>query len=347
MFSKFLYIVGFTALLFMAGGFFLPRFVHVERSLEIERSSPPVFALLNSYKTFASWSPWAERDPDANYEFSGPESGVGARMSWSGDPRLVGSGWQEIIESVPHSLVRTRLFFDQQGAAESYFQLDETERGVLVTWGFDTDLTEGQSFLGGLLARYFGLMFDRWIGTDYEQGLARLKVYAESLPNPQARRSEIGVVELEASPFFYIPVDEVIMADGQQPESIAASLSIAFSEMSSFMAANDLLLDGQPLAINRGGGEKGYELWAAIPVPINTEQPNERIRLGNMPAGRAARIVHLGSYENMAASYQKLTAYMDVHGLNQGAVSWEHYLSGLSDPDSGDQVTHIYIQIAD
>ena len=107
MFSKFLSIVGITALLFLVGGFFLPRFVHVERSLEIEMAAAPVFSLLNSYSTFASWSPWAERDPDANYEFSGPEAGVGARMSWSGDPRLVGSGWQEITESIPHSLVRT------------------------------------------------------------------------------------------------------------------------------------------------------------------------------------------------------------------------------------------------
>jgi len=90
MFTKFLYVIVIAFVLFLSVGLFLPRNVHVERSIEIDRPASTVFVLLNSYRAFASWSPWAARDPDARYEFSGPESGVGARLSWSGDPRLAG-----------------------------------------------------------------------------------------------------------------------------------------------------------------------------------------------------------------------------------------------------------------
>jgi len=172
MFRKILFIIGIIFVVFLLGGMLLPRYVHVERSIEIERPASTVFVLLNGYGMFTSWSPWAARDPDAVYEYSGPASGVGARMNWSGDPRLVGNGWQEITGSEPYSMVRTHLDFDQQGQADAYFQISEAGSGVHLTWGFDTDLLEGQSFMGGIFAKYFGLFFDQWIGSDYEQGLA-------------------------------------------------------------------------------------------------------------------------------------------------------------------------------
>jgi len=346
MFSRFLIIVGVIIGLFLAGGFFLPRYVHVERSLEIERPAAPVFALLNSYKTFASWSPWAERDPDARYEFTGPEAGVGARMSWSGDPRLVGSGWQEITQSVPHSLVRTRLFFDQQGAAESYFRLDETAGGVTVTWGFDTDLTEGQSFLGGLLARYFGLMFDRWIGSDYEQGLARLKDYAESLPVARPPRAEIEVVEVPPQDILFLRVGEPGAANLELDAGIAESLAVAFDEIVAWMNENDVVMAGRPMTINHSGGETGYELLAAIPIEVPPDETAGRIMAGTSPSGQAVRIIHRGSYARMATSYQKLSAYMDVHDLREGEYSWEHYLSDPAETPESELVTYIYYQVS-
>ena len=86
----------------------------MERSIEIDRPVSTVFTLVNGYGTFNTWSPWAARDPSATYTFSGPSSGVGARMEWSGDPRLSGKGSQEIIESTPWSKVRNHISFDHR-----------------------------------------------------------------------------------------------------------------------------------------------------------------------------------------------------------------------------------------
>ncbi len=153
MLKNVLYSIVIAIFTFVTIGFFLPREVHVERHIEIQRPAATVFTVLNTYRTFQSWSPWSQRDPDALYEFSGPESGPGAAMSWTGDPRLVGTGWQRITDSQPNSLVRMHLNFEQRGSADSYFQIDKSVAGVVVTWGFDTDLLEGQGWFGGLLAR--------------------------------------------------------------------------------------------------------------------------------------------------------------------------------------------------
>jgi effector-binding domain-containing protein len=340
MFRKILYSIVISIIIFIIIGFLLPRHVHIERSIEIERPASTVFVLLNSYETFTSWSPWAERDPLTQYVFSGPDSGVGARMSWSGDPRLVGTGWQEITKSQPYSRVEMHLDFEQQGAADSYFQIDEMLSGVHLTWGFDTDLVEGQGLFGGLLARYFGLFFDKWIGTDYEQGLARLKVFAESLPASEFSDLDVEIVDVEPLDILYISRNTNLDSLG-----FTASLAAAYEEITLFMAENDIEMLSQPMAISSHWDEEGYQFDAAIPVIMRDVVLSGNVRLGRSPSGRAVRVVHHGSHDRMAPSYEKLAAYMAAHGLGEGRVSWEHYISDPSSTPESEITTHIYFLI--
>ena len=246
MFIKILYGIVIAILLFSISGFLLPRDVHVERSVLIERPVEAVFDLVNGFESFESWSPWADDDPDTVYAYSGPEAGVGARMSWSGDPRQVGKGWQEITEVQPGSLVRIHLNFEQQGEADTYFMTERTQGGTLLTWGFDADLAEGQGLFGGILARYFGLFFDQWIGADYEKGLARLKAYAESLPREQGWAAQIEVLDLEPADILYVRTDPGIDSD-----DMAASLAEAYREITAVMQAQQIERVAQPIAISR------------------------------------------------------------------------------------------------
>ena len=341
MFRKILSIVSLLVVLFLITGILLPRHVHVERSIDIERPAATIFVLLNGYKTFTSWSPWAAMDPTAVYEYSGPVSGVGARMSWSGDPRLVGNGWQEIIASQPYSRVRTRLDFDQMGQADAYFQISEAGSGVHLTWGFDTDLLEGQGFLGGILAKYFGLFFDQWIGSDYEQGLTNLKAFAESLPAEDFSDLTVQALDVEALDILYIS-----SGANQGPADIADVLDTAYQEISVFITDNELEVNGGRMAITRAWDEQGYRLDAAIPVVLQAVELTGNVRVGQSPSGPSVRVVHQGPYERMTPSYEKLAAYMAAHGLREGSVSWETYVSDPLQTPPDDLITHIYFQIA-
>jgi len=307
----------------------------------IERPASTVFTLVNGFETVKTWSPWLARDPLATFEFSGPASGVGARMEWRGDPRLSGNGYQEIIESKPWSLVRNRVNLDQQGEATTYFSIEPAVGGVTVTWGFDSDLTVGQSFMSGLLVRYFGLLFDRWIGSDYELGLSGLKAFAESLPNVDFSDLDVEITEVEPVDILYIQ-----NSGSQDPADIAEVLAKAFREISAFIAMNDVTIAAQPMAITHAGSENGYAFDAAIPIVDKDMTLSGNIRLGNTPAGRAIRAVHRGPYDQMVPVYEKLSAYMGAHGLREGPVSWEQYISDPGETPSEDLITHIYFLLA-
>ncbi len=155
------------------GGLLLPASSHLERSTTIERPPAEVFATLDSFQRFNEWSPWFGMDPTAKYTYSGPASGVGARLAWVGNSS-VGSGSQEIIESVPHSRIVNALDFGNS-QAKAAFELTPEGNGTRVTWTMDSE--HGYNPVN----RWFGaLLLERLVGKDYEKGLAKLKAVLEN-----------------------------------------------------------------------------------------------------------------------------------------------------------------------
>ena len=173
--KKMLLVALALALVFVVGGFLLPSTTHVERSVVIARPPASIFAMVNSFRRFNEWSPWHARDPKTVYTFEGPESGVGASMAWSSARSDVGKGRQTIIESDADHKVTMKLQFEGQGDAVASFVLTPAAgAGTRVTWGFDVE--HGNN----LMSRWFGLMFDRMVGPDYQAGLAKLKTVVEA-----------------------------------------------------------------------------------------------------------------------------------------------------------------------
>lgn len=166
------YLVVLAAVVVVAGSFLLPSTVTVSRSIEIAAPPEKVFALVGDLKRFNEFSPWADLDPEAKYLFEGPETGVGQKMSWSSANDNVGTGSQTVVAFEPPTRVTNDLDFGQMGKATATWDLEPVGAGTKATWSFHTKVE-------GIVARWFGLMFDRWIGADYEKGLQRLKAAAE------------------------------------------------------------------------------------------------------------------------------------------------------------------------
>lgn len=185
-------VLGLVALFFVTA-LFLPKAAHVERSVATSASPATVYGLVDGYQRFNEWSPWARLDPDTKYTYSGPATGVGARMEWASAHPDVGNGSQEMIEVEPGQYVTSKLDFGMGYPTTSTIRLVPAGTGTHVTWSLDTDLS------GSLVGRYFGLALGRMVGPDYERGLAQLKSVAESTTPANAVPTSAAAPEADAN----------------------------------------------------------------------------------------------------------------------------------------------------
>ena len=166
-------LVGLVIVLALAA-FALPREVSVARSVTVAAPPAKVFPYVNSLQKFTEWSPWAALDPKMKVSHEGPTEGVGAKMTWASDVGQVGTGVQEITESVPDERVVSRLVFGGMPPAGAYFDIEPDGEGTLVTWTIEMDM--GNNPIG----RGMGLTMDGLVGKDFDAGLAKLKALAEA-----------------------------------------------------------------------------------------------------------------------------------------------------------------------
>jgi effector-binding domain-containing protein/uncharacterized protein YndB with AHSA1/START domain len=337
-------LIGLLALiaLLVLIGLLLPSAAHVERSVSIAAPPGAVYDIINDLRRFNEWSPWFEKDPKARYSFSGPESGVGSRLEWSSNDSSVGTGSQEIVESVPGQRVRTHLDFGSQGSGDAVFTIAPEAAGAKVIWGFDTDL--GSNILG----RYFGLAMDSIVGAEYEHGLAKLKALAESAPVTPESSEALKIAEVDASAVDIAYVEGTTSLD---PDAISKALGAAYSQIGQFMQSHSLRQSGAPLAINRFYDESGWGYQAAIPVEgVNdairaAASASGVVRIGHTYAGRALKGIHIGDHATLPDAYRALEDYMVANGLDSNGPSWEQYIGDPVTTPSEKLQTDVYMPV--
>ena len=174
-------VLGLGALVGILVGiaFALPSHVTVYRSVVINAPEGAVFPYLNNLHRFVEWSPWAGRDPQLRVTYAGPEEGKGAHTEWTSEKRSVGAGSMEITGSDPNRHLDLVVSFNGLDGT-SYYDIAPSGSGSKVTWGFGVDMG------GNPFRRWKGLMLDRIIGTEYRDGLAKLKERIEVERQPTA-----------------------------------------------------------------------------------------------------------------------------------------------------------------
>ena len=151
-----------------------PDAFRVERSITVKAEPAKVYALLNDFHQFPSWSPWQNLDPAMQTAHSGAPSGQGAVYAWTGND-AVGSGRMEILQAVPNTSVTVKLDFLKPFVAHNTSQYTLTSSGgpTTVTWA----MFGPSPYISKLMGVFVSM--DSMIGKDFERGLANLKTVAE------------------------------------------------------------------------------------------------------------------------------------------------------------------------
>src|SRR5206468_3186084 len=147
----------------------------IERGTTIKAPPEKIFALINDFHNWGSWSPWEKMDPTMKRTHSGPPSGLGAVYEWEGNKK-VGKGRMEIVESSSPSktVIKLDFFkpFEAHNTAE--FTLEPQGDSTNVTWA----MHGRQPYMLKVMCLFMDM--DKMVGKDFETGLANMKAAAEA-----------------------------------------------------------------------------------------------------------------------------------------------------------------------
>lgn len=330
--------VGVLLVVAIVAAYLLPRHVRVERATTIAAPRATLFAVVNSFKHFNKWSPWFDLDPNAKYTYEGPGAGAGAKMSWVGDPKKLGSGSQVITASDHPGRVESDVDFGQGGSpARQHITLAAEGQATRVTWGIDVDL--GMNPIG----RYFGLGFDGMIGKDFDKGLALLKTFAEGLP-----KADFADLQIEAASVEPATVAYVSTSSARDSASVSAAIAKAYAEVGAFMKAQKLKQAGAPITIDTGVSDSGYLFDAGVPVdrtPDKPLPPDSRVQVKRTYGGKVLKVALRGPYTQIPATYDKIVAYIAAHGIETNGHAWDEFANDPTTVKESEVLTNIYFPI--
>ena len=163
--------------LLAVAGMFLPSHYRVERNVTVRAQSDAIYAQISNFRNWLQWTAWNQtKYPDMQVKFAGPESGVGAGYSWEG--KSTGQGAIKFSRVDPGKGISYDLDFEHgKYKSTGSITLQPVGDSVNVTWSNEGDLGANP------INRYFGLMMDRMIGPDFDEGLNNLKRKVEGAGN--------------------------------------------------------------------------------------------------------------------------------------------------------------------
>ena len=156
---------------------------------------------------------------------------------------------------------------------------------------------------------------------------------------PQGEGSTGETVDLPARPFAYIEGkadrDEIYGA-------ILGSLGLVKRDMDKA----GVKPAGWPLAVFVESDESGFRYHAGFPLeaaPEGKTSLSDAVKLGQTPSGKAMRFQHIGSYADIDATYDAITAYLDEKGIDAQDSFIEEYVNDVKDADDPALEVNIFV----
>ncbi|HET9048449.1 MAG TPA: SRPBCC family protein [Chiayiivirga sp.] len=255
-FLELLTSVVIVAVLFVVVGLFLPDHRSVQHSTDTSHPLRQVYDTLNTFKHFANWNPLRQHDPQVQYELSGPDRGVGARLDYVSTRKEFGTGSWHITESEQDDHIKYTVYNDAYGRNKNHvLTFDQDGKIVQINWKFTIDY--GWSLAG----RYAGLYVDRTVGDDVKRSLANIGNLLASMPNFDYRNLDVQDTTIAPVNVLFISTT----AD-RNITAVENAMDVALKDIRATIKANDLMEAAPPRLITTNFGSDKYEFDVAIPV---------------------------------------------------------------------------------
>ncbi|WP_303923167.1 GyrI-like domain-containing protein [Draconibacterium sediminis] len=312
--------------LFVAVAYFLPKTVVVERSADIQAPAKTVYAQLIDLHQWDNWSPWKRMGENMSVEYINHGVGVGGGYILRNETKEGSGATIEIIEAVPLSKVTVSLDFMERGEALSSFSLVDKNEGTTINWTLTYDVGNNP------FARWIGLLMNKSMATDFDNGLVKLKALCQVIE----KENEQVILLDEVPEMKYACIRATVPFI-----EVSRDMSEMYSEISKFLAQKEIEMAGMPFALYHLMDEENIDLECGIPIDADVEG-NKLVKVAVFPATTCACLDFYGDYSNLQEGHEAVQKWLEAHGFNLASAPLEIYLTDpQQEPDPAKWITRI------
>lgn len=136
------------------------------------------------------------------------------------------------------------------------------------------------------------------------------------------------------------PQDCAVIRERVAMGDLTSFFARAFELSASAAAGQGRRIVGPPLAVYFGMPGETIDVAAGFPVDAAITADGS-VAPHTLPGGRAVEALHVGPYDTLAQTYERMAEWMQAHSVTPADVMWESYLNEPREDDPGSAQTLI------
>ena len=318
--------------LYLLISLFLPSSFDISRTININGPKRAVFAQVNDFKKWESWSPWLAEDSTMTFRYADQTKGKGASYSWKSQE--MGNGNMQITDVRGMDTLRTAINFEGMNPAKGYWFFNEVGKGrTQVTWGFTGEF--------GFFERIFGLFMEGQVAGSFETGLGNIKYIVESQKNEIV---ELPVNTISKDSIRYYSITETIsMTD--MAESGSQIFARNYGRILKLLGKKaDSHITVAPFAIFHEWNEETRQTTIEFSIPsMADKEPEDGIKRRVLSASEGLEVNFLGPYALTGKAHIQIQEYAQANNIDLGPFSIEFYVTDpAAEADTSKWLTKVY-----
>src|SRR6202171_2293986 len=138
----------------------------------------------------------------------------------------------------------------------------------------------------------------------------------------------------------------VVIAKGNANwDSAFDTLIESFKSLSALLDKQGIKRPGNPMIVYTATDDTGFTYLAEIPVEQDVKSLTKDMSMGKSPDGKALKVVHRGSYDNMDNTYEAITNHLDDKKLEAKDTFIEEYITDPLKTAEDKLVINVYVPL--
>lgn len=314
-----------------------PNDYSFSRSKVIKAPAALVFNKINDFKNWPSFSPWIEKEPDAQLTYGDKTSGVDGNYGWNGE--ILGEGSMTTVGVEDNKSISQKITFVKPFESESNINwtFENTNEGTKVTWA----MAGKQDFMTKMFTTFSGSI-EEHTGPDFERGLTKLD---SVIVADMAKYSITINGETQHGGGFYI-----YNTTSCKITELANKMQETMPRIGQYAMSNNIKIAGAPFTYYHKWDEANNAVIfsSCIPTIDRVISSESDILTGQLQPFKALKTTLKGNYENLKEAWETAMQHIAEKQLNtdENGAMLEAYLNDpMSTPNPADWVTEIYIAL--